>query len=241
MNPTPQVSQSQAAQVAQIASDTASEFIQAGLVGIALFSLIVTLTTLIVVGIVIWFLNKRSSSEQVVIEQQAAQNADLIIELREENRKAQASRDKQADATNRQADSNEGLITTMRDFLEKQSLQGDTLDRIDLNILNVVNGFGALGETVREIGKKVERNPDDHQLVLDALKDISQAQTKIFNLIDSRLPERAKTDTPAPIRAQLHPATEILRKRETDQVPKLDASKRPEDTPPPPDDKDKAS
>lgn len=223
MNPTP-LPLSEAERIAQIAADSASQFLQAGTIGITLFSQIITLVAIVMVFVVIWFLNKRSTSEQLVIKQQASQNAELIVELREENKNAQASREKQVEATNRQADSNEAVNTTLRMFLEKQSMQEDTLDKMNVNILTVVNGFGAVNEGISRIEKAVQDNPADHQTVLEALKGLAEVQDKIFKLIDSRLPERAKTDTPAfptlpPAPSQV--LIDTMRKRATDETPKI--------------------
>lgn len=240
MNPTP-LPPSEASQIAQIAAESANQFLQAGITGIALFALIVAFALIIMVIVVIWFLLKRSGSEGAIIKQQAAQNADLIVELREENKNAQASREKQIEATNKQTDSNESVNGTLRMFLEKQSLQEDTLDKMNVNILTVVNGFGAVNEGISRIEKAVKGNPDDHAAVLDALKDIASAQTKIFNLIDSRLPASAKTETPTPLRPNAPtlppaPSIEALNlKRTTDVF----ATVKPEDSTP--DDPKKAS
>lgn len=115
--------------------------------------------------------------------------------------------------------------------LEKNLTTG--IDRIDVNVLRVVNGFGSLDETVRDIAKLVQNNPNDHQQVLEALQHIAAAQQQIFTLIDSRLPASAKTDTPAPLRhapaLPPAPSNEALNlKRTTDVF----TSVKPEDATP---------
>lgn len=131
---------------------------------------------------------------------------------------------------------NNTQVAALRDDMQKlPNTLTSAIDRVDINILDVVNGFGGLDENIREILKLVENNPEDHRHVLEALASLAIAQTKIFTLIDSRLPPSARTETPTPMRATLHPATEALRKRETD----LSKAVKPEDTTPP--DKDKSA
>lgn len=109
------------------------------------------------------------------------------------------------------------------------------IDRVDVNILSVVNGFGGLDENIRAILKLVENNPEDHRHVLEALSSLADAQTKIFELIDSRLPERAKTTTPTPLARTADDqgfrlAIEAKRKQATDEMQAV----KPEDEPPKP-------
>lgn len=216
-------------QTAQIVSDTASQFLQAGMAGITLFALIVTLAAIVMVFVVIRFLTRRSDTERELLRQASEANAQLAVTIREEYRKGQESRDKQVDAVYKQTESNDKLNTTMRSFLEKQSLQEDTLDKMNLNILTVVNGFGAVNEGIGRIEKAVQDNPTDHQTVLDVVKKISEAQDKLFTLIDSRLPERSKIDTP-PLMNAAAPSAELLKlKRDTNQVKAV----KPEDADPP--------
>lgn len=107
------------------------------------------------------------------------------------------------------------------------------IDRVDTNILGVVNGFGSLDEKIRLILKAVENNPADHRHVLEALSNLATAQTKIFTLIDSRLPASAKTITPPlPSHAPGHfapPSADLINiKRDTNQFKAI----APDDEPP---------
>lgn len=132
-----------------------------------------------------------------------------------------------------QAENNKEVAALRDDMRLIPSTLMPAIDRVDINILNVVNGFGGLDENIREILKAVKNNPEDHRHVLEALASLATAQATIFNLIDTRLPASVKTTTPTPMRATLSPATEAYRKRETD----LNKAVKPEDTTPP-DDKD---
>lgn len=226
MNPT-QVAQSEAERIAQIAAESANQFLQAGQLGITLFALIIAFALIILMFAMLWFLLRRSGIEREMLKKSSDTNNALAATVIEENKNSQESRAKQVDAIYKQTDSNDRLNGTIIKFIENQSLQGDTLDRLDVNVLKVVNGFGTLDEVLHTIESAVKNNPVDHASVLDALRNLATAQEKIFTLIDSRLPERAKTDTPTPM--TLHPATEMLRKLRTDEV------KSPNVAPPKPD------
>ncbi len=130
-----------------------------------------------------------------------------------------------------------GELTRIPDTIERMDTK---LERVDIGILNVVNGFGSLGEGMRSIEKSVEKTPVDLQTVIDVQHKILECAQTIFKLIDTRLPASAKTITPP---LATHPPDtlgydllkEARRKIETDQIPKV----KPEDITPP--DKDKAS
>ena len=119
----------------------------------------------------------------------------------------------------------------------KQALSA--IERVDINILNVVNGFGNLDEKIRRILEAVESNPEDHRHVLEALANLAIAQNKIFTLIDSRLPANAKTITPSIPPLPPAPSSDLitLMRRSTDEFTLV----RPEDKviPLPPDDEPK--
>lgn len=222
-------------QTAQAALDTATQFLQAGVLGLALAALIVALSAMGVAIFVIRYTGGRAKSDNELtsrlITSYNTDIAGLIGETKSAITKQNDINEKRTDALNRQVVSLDHQTEVIEqlgfNFKSYQSMTADGLEGLSTNILNVVNRFGALDESIRTIEKAVENNPGDHRQVLEALVNMSAAQEKIFTLIDSRLPERAKTDTPTPM--TLHPATEMLRKLRTDEV------KSPNVAPPKPD------
>lgn len=242
MNPTPipPLTQSQTERLAQIAAESASQFLQAGLTGITLFSLITNLALIALIFAILWFLLRRTGTERElnkqILESVSDKYTELASDTKQELKQSNENRIKLFEATHEQTSATnkqtEVLESMNRSLVTNQSMLGDTLDRVDMNVLRVVNGFGALDENIRTIGDAVRGNPADHRQVLDALKDIASAQTKIFNLIDSRLPERSKVDTPSPMRATgglPAPSADLIKlKLDTNEV-KVTKPVKPED------------
>lgn len=222
---------------AQTALDTATQFLQAGVLGLALAALIVALSAMGVAIFVIRYTGGRAKGDNELtsklISSFNTELAGLIVETKTAIVKQTESNEKRGEIAARQTASMDHQTEVIEqlgfNFKSYQSMTADGLEGLTTNILNVVTRFAALDENIRTIEGAVKNNPSDHQAVLDALKNLSAAQDKIFNLIDSRLPERAKTDTPAPMR--LHPATDVFRKRETDSVPKVEPGTKPDEPP----------
>lgn len=221
--------------------DTSNAILQAGVNGLAFLALLAVVLSVIAVIYTVRSNNIRIKSENELngqlITSFSTNIAGVMSKVEAAISRQNDINEKRADSITRQTASTDHMAEVMETMSfkigESNSMLGETLDRVDLNVLKVVNGFGSLDESIRGIEKAVKDNPSDHAAVVEALKNLSEAQEKIFKLIDSRLPERAKVDTPSPMR--LHPATEAFRKRATDDVPK--AGTKPEDTTPP----DKAS
>lgn len=231
-------------QTAQTALDTATQFLQAGVLGLALAALIVALSAMGVAIFVIRYTGGRAKGDNELasklISSYNTEIAGLIGETKSAIVKQTESSEKKNELTIRQTTSLDRQTEVIEElganFRNYQTMTADGLESLSTNVLRVVNGFGTLDELIRGIDKAVKGSPEDHKQVLEALTHISEAQDKILTLIDSRLPESAKTATPTPMRQPTAPddlGYRLLaeKKRETNQVPKI--APPPEDTTPP--------